>query len=56
MFRLFKKNPLAALIKKHDKILEEAFLLSKTNRKLSDQKYAEAETIQLHIDALKAKN
>jgi hypothetical protein len=52
MFGLFKKDPVKVLIKKHDKLSEEAFLLSRTNRRLSDQKYAEAEAVQKKIEAL----
>lgn len=54
MLGLFKKDPVKALIKKHDKLTEEAFLLSRTNRRLSDQKYAEAEAVQQEIEALRS--
>lgn len=54
MFGLFKKDPVKALIKKHDKLTEEAFVLSRTNRRLSDQKYAEADAVQQKIDALRS--
>jgi hypothetical protein len=53
MFGLFKKDPLKNLQKKHDELMEEAFLLSRTNRKLADQKYAEADAVMLQIEALK---
>lgn len=53
MFGIFKKDPVKGLIKKHDKLMEEAFLLSRTNRRLADQKYAEADALQQKIDALK---
>ena len=53
MFGLFKKDPMKALIRKHDKLMEEAFLLSRTNRRQSDLKYAEAETVKQKIDALR---
>lgn len=53
MFGLFKKDPLKTLIKKHDKLTEEAFVLSRTNRRLSDQKYAEAEVVMQEIEALR---
>jgi hypothetical protein len=33
--------------------MEEAFLLSRTNRKQADQKYAEADTVMLELEALK---
>lgn len=54
MFGIFKKDPVKALTKKHDKLTEEAFLLSRTNRRLSDQKYAEAEAVQQKIEALRS--
>lgn len=53
MFGLFKKDPSKSLQKKHGKLMEEAFLASRTNRKLADQKYAEAEAILKQIEALK---
>ena len=53
MFGLFKKDPTKSLQKKHDKLMEEAFLLSRTNRRLSDQKYAEADMVMVQIEALK---
>ncbi|SES84699.1 hypothetical protein SAMN05444285_102258 [Draconibacterium orientale] len=54
MFGLFKKDSVKALHKKYDKLTEEAFLLSCTNRRLSDQKYAEAEAVQQEINALRS--
>mgnify|MGYP000203419688 CR=1 FL=1 len=54
MFGLFKKDPIKTLVRKHDKLMEEAFLLSRTNRRQSDEKYAEAQAVQQEIDALKA--
>ena len=53
MFKLFKKDPTKRLTKQYDKLMEENFLLSRTNRKLADQKYAEAEAILKKIEALK---
>jgi len=53
MFGLFKKDPSKSLRKKYDNLMEEAFLLSRTNRKLADQKYAEAELVMVEIEALK---
>lgn len=53
MFNLFKKDPLKSLQKEYDKLMEENFLLSRTNRKLADQKFAEAEAIMQKIQALK---
>ena len=54
MFRLFKKNSTKSLSKKYDKTMEEAFILSRSNRRMADQKYAEAERILEKIEALKA--
>jgi len=56
MFGLFKKDPSKSLQKKYDKLMEESFLLSRTNRKAADQKYAEADTVMLQIEALKHVN
>lgn len=58
MFGLFGNNKLKKLKKEHKALLEEAFILSKTDRKASDQKYADAialenEIIQLEKDAAK---
>lgn len=53
MFGLFKKDPLKALRKKYEKLTEEAFVLSRTNRRLSDQKYAEAEAVMREIEILR---
>ncbi|MFT6865821.1 MAG: hypothetical protein ACJA08_000646 [Cyclobacteriaceae bacterium] len=50
MFNLFSKKPkLQTLQKQYQKLLEEAFNLSKTNRSASDKKVAEAEEIQKQI-------
>lgn len=53
MFGLFKrkteKEKLTALYQKY---MKEAFELSKTNRKASDEKYAKADEIQKKIEAL----
>ncbi len=51
---LKKKSPLEKLTKEYQSLMEEAFRLSKTDRKSSDQKYAEAEEIQKKIEALKS--
>ncbi|HSJ69546.1 MAG TPA: Lacal_2735 family protein [Anditalea sp.] len=53
MFGLFnKKSPKDKLQEKYQKLTEEAFTLSKTNRAASDEKYAEAEQVQKEIEAL----
>ncbi len=54
MFGLFKKkSPKEKLIEKHRALLEEAFKLSTVNRKLSDQKVAEAEIVMRQIEQMK---
>lgn len=53
MFGFFKKKSKREKLQaKHDKLIQEAFNLSKTNRKASDQKYAEAHEIEKEIAAL----
>jgi hypothetical protein len=53
MFNFFKKDPSKRLVQEYDKIMEDAFILSRTNRKLADEKYAEAELVMQKIVALK---
>ena len=51
--KLFKKkSPIEKLEAKRRTLLEEAFNLSKTDRKASDDKTAETEEIQKQIDEL----
>jgi Family of unknown function (DUF6435) len=45
-------NPKAKLEKKLKQLLEDAYRLSQTNRKLSDEKAAEAEEVRKQLDAL----
>ena len=53
MFGLFKrKTPLEKLQEKYNKLTEEAFKLSKIDRKASDAKQAEAEEVLKKMDAL----
>jgi hypothetical protein len=53
MFGLFKrKTPLEKLQEKYNKLTEEAFKLSKIDRKASDAKQAEAEEVLKQMDAL----
>ena len=53
MFGLFKKkSKTEQLTDKYRKLLKEAHALSKTNRKQSDSRYAEADAILREIDAL----
>lgn len=48
--KFIEKYKLNRLNKRHKQLLKEAFELSKTNRKLSDEKYAEAEKILVEIE------
>lgn len=54
MFGLFKsKSPLEKLEEQHAKLLEEAFRLSKTDRKAADAKTAEAQAVEAQIEELR---
>ncbi len=53
MFNFFKrKSPLQKLNDAHRKLLKEAHGLSTINRKMSDEKYAEADKISKKIEKL----
>ena len=53
MFGLFKKkSEKEKLQQQYEKLLREAYLLSSTNRKMSDQKTFEANEIMNEIEAL----
>lgn len=53
MFGLFKKKTEKEKLQaKHEKLLQEAFNLSKTNRKASDEKTAEADKVAKAIAQL----
>ena len=53
MFGLFKKKTeTEKLQQQYDKLLREAYLLSTTNRKMSDQKTFEANEIMKEMEAL----
>ena len=53
MFGLFKsKSPKEKLIKKYKSLQEEAFRLSKTDRRAADLKYAEAEELMKSIEKM----
>lgn len=52
MFGLFKKNPKKELQKKYERLLEESYKLSTTDRKASDLKKAEAEAVADEIAKL----
>ena len=54
MFGIFKKkSSLEKLQEKHAKLLQEAFMLSKSNRSASDAKMAEAELLDKEIIKLR---
>lgn len=54
MFSLFnKKSEVEKLQEKYQKLLQEAYTLSTSNRTLSDQKTAEANNVLMKIDQLK---
>jgi len=54
MFGIFKKKtPLEKLQEKHAKLLQEAYVLSKTNRSASDAKMAEAEMLEKEMAAIR---
>ncbi|NKI32068.1 Lacal_2735 family protein [Croceivirga thetidis] len=53
MFGLFKKKTeIEKLQEQYQKLMKEAFDLSKINRSASDEKYAEADKIQKKIESL----
>ena len=52
MFGLFKKDPKKELQKKYERLLEESYKLSTTDRKASDVKKAEAEAVADEIAKL----
>jgi hypothetical protein len=54
MFGLFKKkDPIAELQKKYEKLLQESYQLSHQDRKKSDLKAAEADAVLKEIENLK---
>lgn len=55
MFGLFgKKDPVKGLEKKYNKLMQESYRLSTTDRQASDEKRAEAEEVLNEIDRIKA--
>ncbi len=53
MFGLFKKKSEAEKLREqYEKLMKDAFNLSKTDRTASDAKYAEADAIMIKMDAL----
>lgn len=56
MFGLFKKkSEKEKLNKAYQSLMQEAFVLSKTNRKLSDEKVAQANEVAKKMEALEDK-
>lgn len=51
---LFNKDPKKKLAKKYDSLMSEGYKLSTTNRKLSDQKYAEANRVKEELEKLRS--
>lgn len=47
-----KKSPKDKLRKKYEKLMKEAFDLSKVDRKASDDKYAEADAVMKEMEVL----
>ncbi len=54
MFGLFRKDPFKKLNREYDRLMEESYRLSRTNRRLADQKYAEAESVRQKMEALRS--
>ena len=52
MFGLFKKDPIASLQKKREKLLKQAYEMSHVDRQKSDALTEEAEKIALEIEKL----
>ncbi len=48
----FGRDRKKSLEKKYNKLMEESYRLSHTDRKLSDQRRSEAEEISRHLDEL----
>ena len=48
----WKKSPKQKLQKQYEKLMKEAFELSKIDRKKGDEKYAEADQVMKDIDRL----
>lgn len=53
MFGFFKKDKKKELQKKYEKLMEESYKLSKTDRSASDQKRADAEAVLAEMEKLK---
>ena len=53
---MFGSSEQDKLENKYKKLMEESFQLSRTNRRKSDEKMAEAEEIRQKLDALKESN
>ncbi len=56
LFGLFKrKTEREKLLEQHKKLLEESFKLSKVNRRLSDEKATEADSLMKTIESMPEK-
>jgi hypothetical protein len=53
---LNKKSPLQKMEERYKKLLEEAYVLSRSDRKAADSKQAEAEALWQEIEQLKQQN
>ncbi len=47
------KNPEKKLLKKYDRLMSDGYKLSTSNRKLSDEKYAEADRVKKEIEKIR---
>ena len=57
LFGLFKKkSKKEKLQQKYDQLMRQAHQLSKTNRRVSDEKYAEADIVFREIEALEERD
>ena len=48
----WKKSPTDTLKKKYEQLMQDAFVLSKTDRKKADEKTAEAEALMNELESL----
>ena len=55
MLGIFRAKPENKLRKQYDRLMKEAYDLSKTDRKKSDAKYAEADRIMTQLEELSGK-
>lgn len=48
------KSPEKKLLKKYDRLMSDGYKLSTSNRKLSDEKYAEADRVKKEIEKIRS--